>query len=179
MPAVTTAVLELGILSIALAVDAAAVSAALGASGTGPSRMAAAALAFGTAQAGMSAFGALGGGWLLELVGDWDRWIVCGLLVAVGTRMAFDTPDDQPPSASAGAIVVLALATSIDALAAGVALPLSPISWVASVGAIGVVTLGLSILAGWAGQRAGALLGPHAMRLAGGVLVVLGLRALW
>jgi putative Mn2+ efflux pump MntP len=178
---VTTPVVEVGVLAVALAIDAAAVSAALGAAGARPSRLALAAFAFGLAQALMAAVGALGGVWLVALLAGWSRWIVCAVLVFVGIRMAREDPDDDPavPDPSLAELTVLAVATSIDALAAGFRLPMLTTPVAASVGAIGLVTLLLSGLAGLGGQRAGSVLGKNAMRVAGGVLVVLGLRALW
>lgn len=174
---------EVIVLAVALAFDASAVAVALGAAGARARMVLIAALAFGLSHAGMSALGALGGTWLTTVASAWDHWVAFGLLAAVGVHMivtaSSDADDDAPsPETSIATIASLALATSIDTLATGITLPLmGPPFWLSAL-LIGVVAGLLSGLAGWAGQRAGALVGPWVVRAAGGVLVLLGLRIL-
>ncbi|MCB9663212.1 MAG: manganese efflux pump [Alphaproteobacteria bacterium] len=172
---------EVGVLAVALALDAAAVSAALAAAGTRPRTLAWAALLFGLAQAAMSGAGALGGAWLAEVASAWDHWVAFVLLAAVGGRMLWvgaDEADELGAEPSTTVLLGLAVATSVDALAAGVTLPLLGAAVGVAVVVIGVVTTALSVGAAIAGRRAGAHVGPWAIRLAGGVLVGIGLRVL-
>jgi len=168
------------ILALALAIDAAAVSVALGASGASPPTLMRAAAAFGAAQALMAAAGAAGGWWLSGVASAWDHWVAFTLLLLVGGKMAFDTPEDTSFDAEPSilAIAALALATSIDALVTGITLPILALPTGVSVAIIGVVTAALSGAAGRAGSAVGRLAGPWAMRAAGGVLVLLGCRVL-
>lgn len=177
--------LDLAVLAVALAIDAAAVTAALAAAGTSGRDLAAAAAAFGIAQAAMAAAGAAGGAWLTASAAAWDHWIAFGLLLVVGGHMLRGGGDEDGEGAAptggplAPALLAgLAVATSIDALAAGVSLPLLGPPPTLSVAVIGGVTTALCGLAVGAGRSAGALIGPWATRAAGLVLIGLGLRIL-
>lgn len=175
--------LELAVLAVALAIDAAAVTAALAAAGASGRDLAAAAAAFGLAQGAMAAAGAAGGAWLTTVAAAWDHWIAFGLLGLVGGQLLRGGGDSDEGLPAGGrlapaALVALALATSIDALAAGVSLPLLEAPPALSAAAIGGVTTLCCGLAAWAGRRAGALIGPWATRVAGVVLIGLGLRIL-
>ena len=167
--------LELTALSVALALDAAAVSASLGASGASTRTLAVAAALFGVFQAGMSALGAVGGTWLATHAAAWDHWVAFVLLAIVGGRMIVGGSDDNVTGeVSAWALLGLAVATSIDALAAGVSVPLLDLSAGVSIAVIGAVTLAMSAVAAGLGRRAGAYLGTHVERMGGVVLILLG-----
>ena len=165
-------------LSVALALDAAAVSASLGA--TAPrERVVAAVLLFGAFQAAMAGIGAVGGELVATYAASVDHWIAFALLALVGGRMIWGTgDDDEGPETTWWALVVLAVATSIDALAAGVTLPLMGPPLPVCLVAIGGVTSALSGLAAILGRGVGATLGPHVERLGGVVLIGIGLKIL-
>ena len=170
------------ILSVVLAMDAAAVTAGLAVARQGTWSLVWASVVFGLFQAGMAGGGAWGGAWLALHAGHLDHWIAFGLLTAAGGRMVWGTDDVAEAEAvsrlDAVTLITLAVATSIDALAAGVTLPLmGPGVWV-SLGCIGVVTTVLSGLAAWLGRRAGDALGPAAARFGGLVLIGLGVKIL-
>ncbi len=168
------------ILSVALALDAAAVSASLGAARHPPSQLAGAAGTFGLFQAGMAGAGAVGGAWIATHAAAWDHWIAFGLLTVIGGRMALGGGGDDEATAtlSLAALVGLAVATSIDALAAGVTLPLLGPPLALSLGMIGLVTLVLAGAAAWAGRAVGAHLGAWVERAGGVALIAIGLRIL-
>ncbi|HEY3384697.1 MAG TPA: manganese efflux pump MntP family protein [Vicinamibacterales bacterium] len=124
-------------------------------------------------------------GWMLgsrvaPYIGSVDHWIACGLLVVVGGRMireALGGEDVDPRDPSRGMrLMVLSVATSIDALAIGLTLAmLGSGIWYASL-IIGCVTAGLSLLGILVGSRLGRAFGRR-MEIAGGVtLIVIGLR---
>lgn len=112
-----------------------------------------------------------------------DHWIAMALLGIVGVRMiqeGLDHTTDAPVSdPSRGmTMVMLSVATSIDALAVGLSLSMLDISiWYPGI-MIGIVTSVMSFLSIKIGTRLGTLFGKH-MTVAGGViLLVIGLRIL-
>ena len=75
-------------------------------------------------------------------------------------------------------LFAMAIATSIDAAAAGVTLAFLDQSVVAACVVIGVVTFGLCVAGVWAGAAAGRLAGPRAQVFGGTVLIGLGAKIL-
>jgi putative Mn2+ efflux pump MntP len=75
-------------------------------------------------------------------------------------------------------LLASAWSTSIDALAAGVTLPLLEAPLVVRATTIGVTTALLSALGMIVGRRLGHALGPGLERLGGAALVALGVKAL-
>ena len=183
-------------LALALAMDATAVAAARGmATAHVPGREAVLVPAlFGGFQAGMSALGWLGGRWLGPVIEKWDHWIAFGLLSALGLRMiigalgkkdpgadaavATDVDAPPPPSSNLMQLIGLAIATSIDALAAGITLPTFDAPPAVALVLIGVVTAALSAAGLYAGRRLGARLGRRLEALGGVVLIGIGINAL-
>lgn len=166
--------LDLFVLAVALAMDATAVAAGLGASAGSGRVLLGSALLFGLFQGGMSGLGWLGGAPLAAFAGAVDHWIAFGLLTWIGIQMVREGLEEgeEPADQSPLALVGLAVATSIDALAAGVSLPvLGTPAWL-SVGVIAVVTTGLSLGGGLLGRRLGSRFGGR-LEVAGGVLLVL------
>ncbi|NNM78192.1 manganese efflux pump [Sphingomonas sp. ID1715] len=172
------------VLSLALAMDAFAVSLVRGA--VGQKRTAHAielGLAFGLAQGLMPLLG-----WGLGLVFSdtferYDHWIAFVLLSVLGARMLLEAGgDDQAhPVGSHGrllGLMVSAFATSVDAAAAGLTLPLLGSGIPVACLTIGVTT-GLLCTAGYlVGSRASAKLGRAAELFGGIVLIVLGIKIL-
>lgn len=166
------------------------------------------ALSFGLFQALMPALGWALGESVSELIEPIDHWIAFALLAAIGAKMVVDavredpcddmegsetsSPEGSDPSSSEGVpsrsgstgsgflleLIALSVATSIDALAAGISFSMAGLPVLQSVVAIGVVTFALS-LAGFAlGNRFGASFNKPANIAGGAVLVVLGLKIL-
>jgi putative Mn2+ efflux pump MntP len=139
-------------------------------------------LLFGAFQAGMAALGWALGAWGGAYVVAWDHWIAFGLLAGIGLKMLFDawrgSPADEPLRSGPLVFVGLAVATSIDAAAAGITLPLIPVSpWLALV-LIGGVTLVCSALGFVVGRAAGRWLGGKLTALGGVILIAIGVRML-
>ena len=168
---------EVWVLAGALAVDAAAANAVL-ATRAGVGWRVLSSLLFGAFQAGMSGVGAVAGDWLVAHAAAWDHWVAFVLLAGLGGRMMWPGDDDAPPGVGLWPVLVLAVATSIDALAAGVTLPLFSLPTWAMLAVIGGVTVAASAVAAWAGRAAGASVGPAAERVGGLVLIAIGLRIL-
>lgn len=174
-----TSLPELLLLSVALAVDAAAVTAGLAAAGSSGRELGAASATFAVFQALMAGLGAAGGAWLVEVASAWDHWVAFGLLGIVGGRMLFPDEDDEVEVGLAPSrLVVLAVATSIDALAAGVGLPLLQLPLLVSMLAIGLVTLVLCGGGARLGSTLSGSLGRRAQQVGGLVLIGLGVKIL-
>lgn len=177
------------LLAIGLAMDATAVAAARGLAVSRLERRHSllVALFFGGSQALMPLLGWALGAQLGGYVAAWDHWIAFVLLVGLGAKMLWEArpgaDDDDAPASEADpfalrVMAVLALATSIDALAVGVTLPMLGAPLALSIGTIGLVTALLSVLGLHAGRRFGALLGKRLDAIGGLVLVLLGTKIL-
>jgi putative Mn2+ efflux pump MntP len=143
--------------------------------------------AFGGFQALMPALGWLAGSAFAGHIEAYDHIVALVLLGFIGGRMivsgvrAYRSGGTEPPSRaiSAGALVVQAVATSIDALACGVgfaAVGLTAPELARAVILIGAITFGLSYVGVYAGRRFGALLGPRAEIVGGAILVGIGVK---
>jgi putative Mn2+ efflux pump MntP len=177
------------LLAFALAMDATAVAAARGLSALEVRYRDAAVIGalFGGFQAGMPLLGWMAGAAFGPAFEAWDHWIAFVLLVGLGARMLWearggaddgaDGPGGEPFAVRA--LLPLAVATSIDAAAAGVTLPLLGAPLLTSIGTIGVVTAALSAGGALLGGRIGAMAGPRLAALGGVVLIGLGTRTLF
>ena len=137
------------------------------------------ALAFGLFQAGMPLIGWALGTQFLWLIEPIDHWIAFVLLGFIGGSMIHEalTDNEEIERGSVdrvplGELVMLAIATSIDALTSGIALASLNIDIVAAVSLIGVITFSLS----FAGVAVGHRFGDRHRRIAtitGGVILIL------
>lgn len=170
------------LLSVGLAMDATAVAAARGVAARQllPRHFLVAGL-FGVLHFVMPLFGWLVGSQVGPLVATWEHWIAFAVLAALGGKMLWDATDRAVPLGDPfrlEVMLVLGLATSLDALAAGVTLPLLDAPLGLSLITIGVTTGLLSALGLSLGSRFGALLGKRLDMGGGLVLVGLALKSL-
>lgn len=179
--------LPLFLLALALSADAFAVSVARGAAG--PHRMSSAletGLAFGLAQGLMPLAGWMLGAFFMAWIAAIDHWIAFVLLSFLGVRMlreALGKEEEIPVDATGTArgkhllvLLTAALATSIDAAAAGLTLDLfDPPVWL-SCAVIAVVTATVCVPGYWFASRIGNGLGHLAEAAGGVVLISLGVK---
>jgi manganese efflux pump family protein len=176
------------LLAAGLAMDAAAVAAARGLllARIELRHVLLIALFFGGAQALMPVLGYALGATVGQWIAAWDHWLVFGLLGGLGVRMireAFVHEEAHEDEAGRDPfalpiLTTLAFATSIDALAAGITLPLLGAPLISSCAAIGVVTALLSVLGLYVGRHFGDALGRR-LDIAGGLaLIGLGTKTL-
>jgi putative Mn2+ efflux pump MntP len=176
-------------LAIGLAMDATAVAAAHGAATprVRPRHVLSVALFFGGFQASMAALGWLAGRRVGPLVQAWDHWLAFALLAVIGGKMFWEgfTFESSRPGKSDGAdlfgvriMLALSVATSIDALAVGITLPMLNAPFALTISTIGLVTALLSALGLFAGRRFGALVGGRLDVAGGMVLIGLGTKIL-
>jgi manganese efflux pump family protein len=139
---------------------------------------------FGLFQAMMPVLGWLAGLTVQRYIQAWDHWAAFGLLVFVGGKaivQALKSPEDgsdKPDPTRGLSLVVLSVATSLDALAVGLSFAMVRVRiWYPAV-VIGLITAGLT----WVGMLVGSRLGTRfgrRMEIAGGlVLIGIGVKIL-
>jgi putative Mn2+ efflux pump MntP len=173
------------IIAVSLAMDAFAVSVAMGA-GYRELRIhhvIRMAVFFGAFQAIMPVVGWLAGTAIEHTIAAYDHWVAFAILSAVGLKMIYEAfkmgPDRDPADpANLGVLLTLSVATSIDALAVGITLSLVTSSILTAVVIIGAVTLVLSLAGCWIGKRMGHLFENKIEIAAGCILVAIGLKIL-
>lgn len=172
---------EAFLLALALAMDAFAVALTQGARfRPGLAGALAIALTFGVFQAVMPLAGWAIGAVAFEYVEAVDHWIAFGLLTFLGVRMlGGHVGEDEAAHALTGkALLIAGVATSIDALAAGITLPTLDVAPWLAVGLIGLVTFALSGAGVMLGRVAGDRWGEWAERAGGVILIGLGVKIL-
>jgi putative Mn2+ efflux pump MntP len=174
------------LLGIGLAMDAFAVSLGVGTGQSAPGRRSKIRLAFhfGIFQGLMTFLGWLGGVTIVSFISAVDHWIAFILLLFVGMRMIRSGlhPEKQTYSrdpSKGGLMVLLSLATSMDALAVGLSMAVlgSPVIIPALV--IGLVTFAISLLGIFSGHRLGMEFGKRMEFVGGVILILIGTRILW
>ncbi len=175
--------LEILLVAVGLAMDAFAVSLGVGTTGYADRLRPRFRLAwhFGLFQALMPVLGWLAGRSVAGLIAVFDHWIALGLLAFIGVRMIRSglRSDGEPPRndpSRGGTLVMLALATSIDAFAVGLALAMLQVGILYPVIVIGVVTAGLSLVGLLAGHRLGRTFGQRMEIVGGLILIAIGIR---
>jgi len=178
--------LEIFVLALALAMDAFSVAVGVGATRRDVSLGALLRLSFsfGLFQFFMPLLGWAGGATVSDLVGEYDHWVAFGLLVIVGGKMiheglrgeAHERLNDPTRGVT---LLILSVATSIDALAVGMSLAFlkTPV-FIPSV-VIGVVAFTMTAAGVLLGERVGRLFGERVGVVGGGILIAIGLRILW
>ncbi len=145
------------------------------------------AFSFGAFQAFMPLLGYLAGNSLVGHIAQYDHWIAFGLLVGIGGKMIYEAIktfniDDAETSAKDPScpvtLVVLSIATSIDALAVGVTLSLITQHIYAAVILIGLITFALSYLGCEIGKRMGHFFEKKIEVIGGLILIIIGVKIL-
>ena len=173
--------IEALLLALALAMDAFAVALTQGAKFRPTVRGGLAiALTFGVFQALMPLAGWVIGAVALIYIEAIDHWIAFGLLTFLGVRMlGGHVGDEEASHALTGRALLLAgVATSIDALAAGITLPTLDAAPLVAVALIGLVTFAMSGAGVALGRVAGDRWGEWAERAGGVILIALGCKIL-
>jgi len=180
--------LEILLIALGLSMDAFAVSVASGATMKRlhlPNALKMAVF-FGGFQALMPVLGWAAGLSMKDFISGWDHWIAFGLLSAVGGKMiyeAFKIQEEEDCGGKTcpfdtGTLTVLAIATSIDALAVGLTFSMLQVSIIAPVLIIGLVTFLMSVAGVKLGSTGGHFF-EHKMEAAGGfILIAIGLKIL-
>jgi manganese efflux pump family protein len=171
--------LEVFLIALGLAADAFAVSISAGSAGatTKPRAMFRLSFHFGLFQFLMPILGWLAGLSIEHYIQSFDHWIAFGLLIWVAIHMIQSAQNSnerimQQDPTRGMILVILSVATSIDALAIGLSLALLQVSiWYPAV-VIGIVTGIVSFIGILLGRQFSKKLGKQAA-IAGGVLLIL------
>lgn len=180
--------LSLVLLAVGLAMDAMAVAMTTGFSAPRVRLRDALLLAFvfGAFQAGMPLLGYLAGDRFADLIEAWDHWAAFVLLAGIGVKMIHEGLTHEhhgPDSARADpfhlrGLLVLGVATSIDALVAGLTLAFVSAEIVTAIAVIGLITFVLSFIGVEVGRRFGDRLGGRFDVLGGFILIGIGAKTL-
>lgn len=137
---------------------------------------------FGTFQALMPTLGYFLGSTFAQLVQALDHWIAFVLLAIIGGNMIREAlnqeEEEVSPSLAAPGMFLLAVATSIDALAVGVTFAFLNVHIWAAVALIGVCTFAISAVGVKIGNVFGARFKSKAELFGGVVLVLMGTKIL-
>ncbi|MBQ8360067.1 MAG: manganese efflux pump [Oscillospiraceae bacterium] len=178
---------ELLLLAVGLSMDAFAVSVCKGLSvkKAGIRESAACGVWFGGFQALMPLIGFYLGTLFAGVIEAFDHWVAFGLLAIIGVNMlkeAFEKECeccDKNADFSAKTMFVMAVATSIDALAVGISLAMTGnVNIVLAVTLIGVITFALSALGVKIGNLFGSRFEKKAQVAGGVILILLGIKIL-
>jgi putative Mn2+ efflux pump MntP len=179
-------VLVLG-LAVALAMDCFAVSMGLACGRKGLAKRQAVRMAFFFAgfQFGMPVLGWFAGESVVRFTSGFDHWLAFALLAGIGGRMiyeAFHLSDEEKagrPDQTRGArLLVLSVATSIDALAVGLSLGVIKSGILFPAAIIGVVCFLMTIIGARLGPAIGRVAGKWAELTGGLILIGIGVRTL-
>ncbi len=171
---------ELLLLAVGLSMDAFAVSICKGLAvrQAGIREQAVCGLWFGGFQALMPLIGFFLGGLFYNAIAVFDHWVAFGLLALIGVNMlreAFskEKPDGSDADMSVKTMFIMAVATSIDALAVGISLAMAGnVNIYLAVALIGTVTFAMAAV----GMKIGNLFGSRFEKkaeAAGGILLIL------
>lgn len=179
--------LELAALAVALAMDAFAVAIVTGLLLRPLTRRHVFRLAFhfGLFQALMPTIGWLAGTAVHRYFSAFDHWLACALLVLVGGKMVwgalFEEEERRSMSdpTSGWSLVVLSVATSIDALAVGLSLAMIGDTIIVPAMVIGLVAALFTATGMVLGRRIGVLWGKRVEVVGGVILVGIGIKIVW
>ncbi len=138
---------------------------------------------FGFFQALMPLIGWSAGVGLKEWISGVDHWVAFGLLCLIGFKMIYESlrkegKEGKTFSLSLGMLLILSIATSIDALAVGISFALLDIAIVTPILVIGMVTFTLSFLGVLTGDKLGHFFEKKIEAIGGLILIGIGVKIL-
>jgi len=143
------------------------------------------ALSFALFQFAMPIIGWFAGENLLRYIEGFDHWIAFGLLALVGGKMIRESfgaqkGDEEPPAGRTRglSIVVLSVATSIDALVVGLSLAVLRTNILYPAAVIGIICFALTVAGSKLGPVVGRIAGKRAELAGGLILVGIGIKIL-
>ena len=140
------------------------------------------ALFFGVFQALMPMGGYFVGAFFANVLAAFDHWIAFVLLCALGIKMILESKNAAEEKVTSpfrnNKLLILSIATSLDAFAVGISFSLLEISLMETVTIIGFVTFLLCLPAVWFGARLGKSMAKRAEVFGGLVLILIGSKIL-
>ncbi|NPU83334.1 MAG: manganese efflux pump [Syntrophaceae bacterium] len=179
--------LSILIIAVGLGMDAFSVAIGIGAvrGRVSPGPVLRLSVSFGAFQFFMPLLGWLAGSTVVERISEYDHWVAFGLLLFVGVRMIHEslagdgkTGGNREDPTRGWTLLMLSVATSIDALAVGMTMALlkTPILYPSVV--IGVVAFVMTMAGMLAGRRLASLFGRKVELLGGLILIGIGVQIL-
>lgn len=179
--------LSILIIAVGLGMDAFSVAIGIGAvrGRVSPGPVLRLSISFGAFQFFMPILGWLAGSTVVERISAYDHWVAFGLLLFVGARMIHESfagegreRTDREDPTRGWTLLMLSVATSIDALAVGMTMALlkTPILYPSAI--IGVVAFAMTMAGMLAGRRLASLFGRKVELLGGLILIGIGIHIL-
>lgn len=140
---------------------------------------------FGGFQFVMPVIGWFAGDRMLGLIQRFDHWVAFGLLAVIGGRMIYESVEMseedkacRPDQTRGKRLLILALATSIDALAVGLSLGVVRTGILYPAAVIGVMSFVLTVVGAKLGPVVGRIVGKRAELVGGLILIGIGAKIL-
>jgi len=138
---------------------------------------------FGSFQAFMPLIGWLAGLSLRDLISGVDHWMAFGLLSLIGCKMIYESTkihssEREIAPMSVYVLLIMSVATSIDALAVGVSFAFLKVSIATPIIVIGTVTFLLSFLGASVGHKIGHFFENKIATVGGLILISIGIKIL-
>ncbi len=121
---------------------------------------------------------------IIDLIAGYDHWAAFVLLAGIGARMLWESTrsreecDRDADITRVLLLLTLSIATSIDALAAGLSFALIKIDILTASLIIGAVAFAITAMGFFIGSRVGTLVSKRAKAIGGVILIAIGLRIL-
>ena len=140
-------------------------------------------LSFGLFQALMPILGWFAGTTIVEFIEIFDHWVAFGLLAIVGGRMLWGSfrshsGEKKTEITKWLILLILSIATSIDALAVGLSFAFLKVNIMLAVLTIGLVSMIVTAIGFGLGRKASQMIGKRAEAIGGVILLAIGLRIL-
>jgi putative Mn2+ efflux pump MntP len=141
-------------------------------------------VAFGLFQAVMLVLGWLAGRTVVELIATYDHWLAFILLAIIGGRMIWESLHEKEEARTGRDInrwftlLALAVATSIDSLAAGLSYAFLRVDIILAGTTTGITAFIITLIGHFIGNKVGAIVGKWAEIAGGVILILIGLRIL-
>lgn len=142
------------------------------------------ALFFGVFQFIMPVLGYLAGTTFSGIIEAYDHFVAFALLAIIGGKMIFEAFGDEEKESSPTdplafkTLLILAVATSIDALAVGITFATLQAPVITSSAIIGIVTFAISLSGVYLGGKFGDIFGRKASVIGGLILIAIGAKIL-
>jgi putative Mn2+ efflux pump MntP len=122
---------------------------------------------------------------LIRHIEKYDHWVAFALLLAVGGKMVFESfrPEkeggrERPDPTRGAPLIVLSVATSLDALGVGLSLAALRVSIIFPAVVIGIVASAMTVAGMKTGPALGKVIGRRAELLGGVILILIGIKIL-
>ncbi len=175
---------EILVLAFVLGIDAASVALAIGAGGCNSIQCIRLSFSFGSFQFFMPIIGWLLGRNVVSLVKNYDHWVAFGLLFIIGSKMIYEalksrTEEIEKCDRTTGwSLIALSIATSIDALGAGLGMGILNTSLIYPSIIIGVTAATMTFSGVKLGSIMSATIGSKMEIIGGAILILLSIKML-